>query len=88
MDVLFQNSKIVEGIIAGNYVFVENHVCLNDNKYITRDLNDKVVLTEYARKHIDECCLKFTCNIKDLSQPTSFVTFCYLGRDCRHNFTF
>lgn len=88
MDVLFQNSKIVEGIIAGNYVFVENHVCLNDNKYITNDLNDRVVLTEYARKHIDECCLKFTCKIKDLSQPTSFVTFCYLGRDCRHNFTF
>jgi len=55
LDVLFQNSRIVEGLIYKNYVFVENHICISDYKYITKDIFGKLVLTEYARRHMDEC---------------------------------
>lgn len=46
-------------LISGRYVYVENHLCLNQPKYI--DWNATIAtLTDYARKHKDECCLTFT----------------------------
>lgn len=88
LDVLFQDSSIVEGLIFKNYVFVENHICINNDKYITKDLFGKLVLTEYARRHMDECCLKFKIKTIGFAQSSSITTFCYLGRDCRQNFEF
>ncbi len=32
---------------------------LNNKLYIEYDENKKIVLTDYARSHIDECCLEF-----------------------------
>jgi hypothetical protein len=48
----------------GAYVYVDSHFCLNDPKYIANDENGHVVMTEYARLHIDECCLAFDLKVK------------------------
>lgn len=88
IDELFQNPDIVQGLIYQNYVFVENHICINDNNYIKKDLFGKLILTEYARRHMDECCLKFKIRTVGFAQSSLITTFCYLGRDCRHNFEF
>ena len=41
------------------YSYVEGHYCLNDSKYIYTGFGGYKRLTEYARKHIDECCIAF-----------------------------
>src|SRR5690554_6399671 len=58
-DALFQyasNLKFRELVDSGNYVFVENHFCINDSKYIKYNEAGEPQLTDYARQHIDECC--------------------------------
>lgn len=66
-----------------NFIFVENHLCINNEKYITHKKNGNLILTEYARHHIDECCIAFdikpkTDNDKD---QVDFYNFCYLCKD-------
>lgn len=44
---------------SGKYVYIDAHFCINDTKYIRRNENGHADLTDYARQHIDECCLVF-----------------------------
>ncbi|MCD8149356.1 MAG: hypothetical protein LUE92_07305 [Clostridiales bacterium] len=43
----------------GKYVYVESHFCLNHPKFVTPDAKDGLHLTDYARAHMNECCLVF-----------------------------
>lgn len=47
-------------IDTGNFVFVDRHLVLNEERYIIRDQNGITILSEYALLHIDECCVVFT----------------------------
>ena len=49
-----------------NYIYVKSHLCLNDPRYIKNE-DGNVDLTDYARHHMDECCIKFEV---DLANPT------------------
>jgi len=69
-------------ILMGKYVFVENHLCINDNKYLDYDKNGNLILSDYALFNLDECCVKF--KIKNLDSRTRSINFglsCYLCRD-------
>ena len=44
---------------SGCYVYAEGHYCLNDDKYIDRRYSYEKRLTEYARRHVEECCISF-----------------------------
>lgn len=57
---LIQNSEFLETVGQGIYIFTEHHFCLDHPKYIGRNRAGEVRLTEYARNHIDECCLGFS----------------------------
>ena len=46
-------------IDSGRYIYVENHFCLNDARYIIKKQNGEPALTRYARTHISECCIIF-----------------------------
>lgn len=48
----------------GKLKYVEGSVCLNDPKYIAQHDNGRFSLTDYARQHKDECCLKFDLAFK------------------------
>ncbi|TQS71925.1 ImmA/IrrE family metallo-endopeptidase [Ornithinibacillus gellani] len=66
-DLLFEYAvrpKLREMIDSGNFLYVDSHVCINDPKYIEYDINGYVKLTNYARNHIDECCLIFDIKVK------------------------
>lgn len=52
------NQKIFELVISGQLVFAENHLVINDSKYVTVH-NGQLLLTDYALKHLDECAYKF-----------------------------
>lgn len=74
-------------MFAGDYRFIENHLILNDKKYITEEGE----LTNYARVHLDECAVRFKIVAKDKSFnniSSSFVTFCYLCREIREDMTY
>ena len=45
-------------IDTGRFVYIEGHVCLDNEKYIVRS-DGQIKLTQYALSHIDECCFVF-----------------------------
>ena len=66
----------------GDYIFVENHVCFNSPKYIEADEYGDLRLTEYARLHIDECCLVFDLEAQNLNEyGKTYYKECVLYRD-------
>ena len=67
---------------TGEYIFVENHMCFNSPKYVTYDELGNALLTEYARLHVDECCLVFDISVKSTNRyGEAFYTECVLYRD-------
>jgi hypothetical protein len=74
---------------SGNYLFVDSHFCFNHPKYITVNEEGETVLTDYARFHMDECCLVFDLRIKSLNKyGEEFFTECVLYRDAVSNIVF
>ena len=83
------NSEFRSRLEQGNYVFVENHVCFNSEKYVERDIVGNLQLTEYGRLHIDECCLFFDIQVKSVNKYSeAFYTECALYRDADSKVTF
>ena len=73
-------SNILITLSMGDYVFVENHLCVSDEKYVVRNCNGQLVMTDYGRTHVDECCLKFKVKSKGKVESQEIVMFCYLAR--------
>lgn len=66
-------------------VFVENHICLNEKKYLRKNMLGENLLTDYARRHMDECCLKFSYTTSDnLLHDNLLVSTNYLCRDLKN----
>lgn len=76
------NREFAQLLQDGEYIFVENHMCFNSPKYITYDELGNTILTEYARLHVDECCLVFDISVKSTNKyGEAFYTECVLYRD-------
>lgn len=52
-----QQYDIFSKIVNGTLVFVENHLILNNEKYV--EYGDQLLLTEYARRNLNECAIQF-----------------------------
>lgn len=52
------NKDFRKAIDTGRFVYIEGHVCLDNEKYIARS-DGQIKLTQYALCHIDECCFVF-----------------------------
>lgn len=66
----------------GDFLYVDNMYCINDQKYVTETEDGGCTLTDYARQHVDECCLKFKQKFKISStQGDAYYTQCSLSRD-------
>lgn len=80
--IAFSDMRLAAQSHKGSYIYVDAHMCLNDPKYVTRDDNDVVQMTEYGRLHIDECCLAFTLKVKATNKyGEEFYKECVLHRD-------
>lgn len=87
--VAFCDMRLRDQSGKGAYVYVDSHFCLNDPKYITNDDTGRVVMTEYARLHIDECCLVFDLKIKAKNKyGEQYYTECVLYRDVNSGIEF
>lgn len=52
------NKEFRKAIDTGRFVYIEGHVCLDNEKYIVR-CDGQIRLTQYALSNMDECCLVF-----------------------------
>ncbi|MDL2293275.1 helix-turn-helix transcriptional regulator [Ruminococcaceae bacterium OttesenSCG-928-D13] len=84
------NPALHAKISSGNYLFVDSHFCINDEKYVTTDDNNSPRLTTYARHHIDECCLLFELSVSKSANKygQQFYTECVLYRDATSDIVF
>lgn len=53
------NENFRKLIDTGFFVYVDGHYCVDDRKYISYDHYGRRHLSEYAKYHMDECCLVF-----------------------------
>ncbi len=60
-DEYIRNESFREIIDTGKFVYVDGHVCINDPEYVVQR-GDKLKLTEWANRHVDQCCLRFIRN--------------------------
>lgn len=47
-------------IDSGKFLYVDGHLCLNDEKYLIHEEGEPARLSQYALTHIDECCVVFS----------------------------
>lgn len=74
--------KIAMYVMTNQFVFVENHLCINHPIYVEKDQNGDLILSDYALLHMDECCVKFRYNtIQGFIESTELGLLCYLSRD-------
>lgn len=71
----------------GSYQYVDAHFVLNHPKYVAKDRNGQLILTEYARNHMEECCLVFDMSIRSTVRAT-YHSECFLNRDETANISF
>ena len=84
-DALYEyasNEEFKRLLNSGKYVYIDAHFCINDSKYIRRNESGYAELTDYARQHIDECCLVFDIKArKNDRYSAKHYTECVLFRD-------
>lgn len=84
-----RNPSFTANTVTSAYVFVENHLCVNSPKYLTKDANGDLILTDYALTHMEECCVKFKYKtIQGFGNNSEFGLMCYLCRDCSKELEF
>lgn len=82
----FSNLELREKTQRGDYLFIDNHMVYNAPLYVKHGLNNQLELTDYARSHMDECCLVFDMTIVNNIEH-AYHTECFLNRDSS-NITF
>ena len=62
-----------------HFIYVDSHLVLRNSMYIKADENGFLALTDYALRHMDECCIAFELSIKG-GYCESYHTECFLNR--------
>ena len=65
---------------ANQYVYVDSHIVLNHPKFVYQNVDGETVMTDYARLHMDKCCLSFELSVKG-GYNTDYHRECFLNRD-------
>jgi transcriptional regulator with XRE-family HTH domain len=60
------NEEFRSVVDSGRFRYVEGYFVINSERFIAKDANGKLVLTEYARDNLDECALQFTYRRVDM----------------------
>lgn len=84
----YTHPDIKSNMQKGSLVFVESHICLNTPKFIEKDPEGNLSMTEYARFHMDECCILFDVNAKASGRNGKLIYDCALCRGVSSNVIF
>lgn len=81
-DIISANPIVNNAVERGVYQFVENHLVLNSNEFLTKDSFGNQTLTAFARNHMDLCCVPFQIIPKNHERAyDGFYTICFLNKD-------
>jgi hypothetical protein len=69
----FANPYFRHLIDSGNFTYVDGHYVINDPKYIKRSELGGIGLTDYAKTHIDECCVRFDLKYNETAKTDIVV---------------
>lgn len=76
----FVNPELRKLTESGDYLFIDNHYVYNAPLYVQPDEDGRLDLTDYARAHMDECCLVFDMKITSVVKE-EYHTACFLNRE-------
>lgn len=76
----FRNPELRKLTEEGDYLFIDNHFVYYAPLYVQPGPDGRLDLTEYARAHMDECCLLFDMKITS-SVGEFYHKVCYLNRE-------
>ena len=65
---------------ADKYVYIDSHFVLNHPRYVYQDEAGITRMTDYARYHVDECCLAFDMSLRGKYEEY-YHRECFLNRD-------
>ena len=74
------NAELIPLVKDGSYLYVDAHFVLNHPKYVAQNLFGEIELTDYARTHMDECCLIFDLSVR-AGVRERYHRECFLNRD-------
>lgn len=74
------NQELNSLIKDGSYQYVDAHFVINHPKYLEQDIFGQTRLTDYARTHMDECCLVFDLSVR-AGCAERYHSECFLNRD-------
>lgn len=90
-DALIQtlsDTDLFERVSRGEYLYIDSHFVLNSEKYVESD-EGSARLTDYARYHMDECCLPFEISVKkQYAGNARYNTICILNREYKSPFEY
>lgn len=76
----FLNPELRKLTEDGDYIFVDNHYVYNAPLYVETNFWGHLTLTDYARSHMDECCLVFDMEVTS-KVGAEYHTACFLNRE-------
>lgn len=62
------------------YIYIDSHFVLNHPRYVYQNADGETLMTDYARYHVDECCLSFELSIVGKVEER-YHRECFLNRD-------
>lgn len=65
---------------SDHYLYIDSHFVLNHPKYVYQNDDGETLMTDYARYHVDECCLAFDLSIRGKVEE-HYHRECFLNRD-------
>lgn len=85
-----ESKDLAKKVSSGNYIFVDSHFCINNERFIEYDDFGNAYLTEYARHNMDKCCLAFKLVIANQTNDycLEFFKDCALYRDVNSEIQF
>ena len=54
-----RDSLLKELIDSGKYIYADGHVVRNDPRFVKKNNHGEMMLTDWAEKNVDQCCLRF-----------------------------
>ncbi len=61
---------------TGAYLYVDSHLVANNKKYIEKDKEGHLTLTNYARNHIEKCCIVFQITTEGNNGQQIHYSYC------------
>ena len=77
-DITEISEEFADLINSGHFIYLDGHVIINNEKYVEYFNGHPLKLTEYAKRHMSECCLDFKRTYDD---PDYDYTFGELHKD-------